>query len=367
MNRSLASMAMFVAALLSAPFASAAPPSYRLTEFGFNDPPGSTTYISGLADTGEVALTVYGSTTVQSYLWFNGVTTRFSGADTACGPNANVLIAGFSRLGHISLNVYNADGSCNKNAVWVQGKLTYIGAPPAPYTTVGVGAINDRDQVIGSLFSQTIVNGNSLESQFVWQNGQYTLLPPLPNGEMYYPGGATALSINDLGVISGNSGTAGGFRGVVWINDQPIDMGTCPGFPESSGGIINNLGMVTGACESLQQTYTPIVWQFGHFNILPLPASGYQSGLAGGINDFGEIAGVQYAAPGSTSPSTALLWLQGTVYNLNTLIAPDDPLKPYVTLVYGGAVNALGQVTASGVDSRLPAGSTVQLLLTPTH
>ena len=367
MNRSLASIAMFVATLSSATLASAAPPTYRLTEFGFNDPPGSTTYISGLADTGEVALTVYGSTTTQSYLWCNSVTSPLSGAHTACGPNTNVLIAGFSRLGHASLNVYNADGSCNKNAVWVQGKLTYIGAPPAPYTTVGVGAINDRDQVTGSLFSQTIVNGNSLESQFVWQNGQYTLLPPLPNGEMYYPGGATATSINDFGVIAGTSGTAGGFRGVVWVNDQAIDMGTCPGIPNSGGGIINNLGMVTGTCESVQQTFTPYVWQFGHFTLLPLPASGYQSGFAAGINDFGEIAGSQYPSPDGTSPPTALLWLQGQVYDLNTLIAPNDPLKAYVVLEFGGAVNALGQVTASGVDSRLPAGSTVQLLLTPVH
>ena len=367
MNRSSASITMFVAALSSATLASAAPPTYRLTEFGFNDPPGSTTFIGGLSDTGEVALAVYGSTTVQSYLWFNGVTTPFRGANTACGPNTNVILAGFSRLGHASLNVYSADGSCNKNAVWAEGKLTYLGAPPVPYDTVGIGAINDRDQVVGSLFSQTTVNGNSLESQFVWQNGQYTLLPPLPNGEMYYPGGATAVSINDLGVISGTSGTAQGFRGVVWVNDQPIDMGTCPGIAQSGGGDVNNLGMVTGTCESNQGTSTPFVWQLGHFTILPLPATGYQSGFAGGINDFGEIAGSQSSSPDGTSPGAALLWLQGVVYDLNTLIAPDDPLKPYVRLESGGIVNARGQLIAGGVDSRLPAGATVQFLLTPTH
>lgn len=367
MNRSSASIAMFAAALSTTTLATAAPPTYRLTEFGFNDPPGQSTYISGPSATGELAVNVYGTTTTQAYLWSNGVTKPLSGATTACGPNTNVLIAGFSSLGHVSINVYSPDGSCNKNAIWYQGKLTYIGAPPAPYTTVGTGNINDRDQVIGSLFSSTVVNGNSLESQFVWQHGQYTLLPPLPNGEMYYPGGATALVINDLGVISGTSGTAQGFRGVVWINNQPIDMGSCPGLPQSFGGAINNLGIVVGSCETAQETSMPYAWQFGHFTMLPLLVSGYQSGGAVGINDLGEISGYQAANPDGSTQQTALLWWQGAVYDLNTLIAPNDPLKPYVHLQFGGGVNILGQMTASGVDSRLPSGSQVQFFLTPAN
>ena len=41
------------------------------------------------------------------------------------------------------------------------------------------------------------------------------------------------------------------------------------------------------------------------------------------------------------------------MHDLNELIDPADPLRPYVTLHFGNDINDLGQVLAQGYDSRL--------------
>jgi hypothetical protein len=43
-----------------------------------------------------------------------------------------------------------------------------------------------------------------------------------------------------------------------------------------------------------------------------------------------------------------------SVVNLNTLISSSDPSRPYVTLASGMFINNVGQIVATGNDSRIP-------------
>lgn len=370
MNRSSVSIIMFAATLLSSSgVAQAAPPTYRLTEFGADDSASKATYVTGVNALGEIAVTVYdnGNGTSQAYLWRSGTLTSLSGISNLCGPNSNSSSAGINNFGHVGVSVYSSDFTCFKNYIWNQGKVTFVGPGPTGYTVESVSGPNDRDEVIGSL-AGTNPDGSGFQVQYSWQNGKFTILPPLPNGNMYYPGGATATGLNDFGVIAGSSGTAGGFRGVIWVNSKAIDMGTCPGIPNSAAGMINNLGMVVGSCQVNGDTFVPFVWQAGTFTTLPIPNNGQpQSGSALGINDLGQIVGYQYPNSAGTGPATALLWERGAVYDVNTLIAPNDPLKPYAVLLAAEEVTLGGQIVAMGQDTRIPNNSSVFYVLTPEN
>jgi len=48
----------------------------------------------------------------------------------------------------------------------------------------------------------------------------------------------------------------------------------------------------------------------------------------------------------------AFLWDGATLQDLNALIDPADPLRPFVTLLSGLAINDLGQILAAGTSSR---------------
>ena len=70
------------------------------------------------------------------------------------------------------------------------------------------------------------------------------------------------------------------------------------------------------------------------------------------INSSGQVTGYSYLAGGTISH--AILWRNdGTkMQDLNSLIDPADPLKPYVTLNAGQFINDSGDIVGYGTDSR---------------
>jgi hypothetical protein len=61
-----------------------------------------------------------------------------------------------------------------------------------------------------------------------------------------------------------------------------------------------------------------------------------------------------------------VVWMNGSPVELNSQIATTDPLRPYVHLAMGKLINNLGQIVATGVDSRT-SNITNYYLLTPAR
>jgi hypothetical protein len=50
--------------------------------------------------------------------------------------------------------------------------------------------------------------------------------------------------------------------------------------------------------------------------------------------------------------STATLWWGNHVVELDALVRAEDPLKPFVHLLFGEQINDRGDIVATGLDSR---------------
>jgi len=362
--RTSVSVALFAAALCSSGLTSAAPPAtYRLTELGGDDSATKFTTLNGVNDAGHASVTVFANGSAQAFLWQGGQLIPLSGLDSVCGAGASRSAGGINNRDQIVVGLNSPDGSCNKSVIWQGGKvIQVIGPPPPGYASVTGGHLNDFEHVIGG--AQGI--DGSVQSPFVWFNGQFTILPVLPGGATGGPGAAEALALNELGVVVGQSGSTDGLRAVLWRNGAVTSLGVCPGFGNSGASGINNLGEIVGGCE--QFTFAPFIWRNGQLTVLPIPASGPQSALAGGINDFEQIVGASEPTGGEPNDAgAALLWQAGAVYDLNTLIARNDPLKPYVRLLQAGVITDTGIIVANGEDSRVPNNGSIQFILTPVH
>ena len=122
-----------------------------------------------------------------------------------------------------------------------------------------------------------------------------------------------------------------------------------------SAAAINDSGVVVGDAIFAEHA-AGYRWQGGQPTELPSRSS---AGLVGAnplaINNRGAIVG-----------SGPTLWLGlGDPIDLNTLIADDDPLKPFVHLGTAHLINDRGEIVATGNDSRSPPFSRSHYLLTP--
>ena len=361
--RTTVSIAFFVAALCSSTLTPAAPPStYRLTEFGGDDTATQSTFVSGLNNLGAVTLTVinYSAGTSRGFVWQAGQLTPLSIPDSACGAGADAQAGEINDRGQVDGYITGAN-ECVQSVLWQGGKVVQvIGPPPPSYAAVYAGLLNDFDLVTGTAWGIQ----SSIQTSFLWQNGNFTLLPGLPGSDPGGPGSTQIGGINELGVAVGTSGSTDGQRAVLWRNGAVTDLGVCPGAFNSYAASINNLGVIVGTCDTY--TFSPVIWQNGQMTPLPIPANGPQSAEPATINDFGQIVGASYPTGGEPDDAgAALLWQGGTVYDLNTLIAPNDPLKPYIKLLSAGGLTDTGFIVATGEDSRVPNNESIGFLLTP--
>ncbi|HAA33198.1 MAG TPA: hypothetical protein DCE56_42610 [Cyanobacteria bacterium UBA8553] len=120
--------------------------------------------------------------------------------------------------------------------------------------------------------------------------------------------------------MAGNTGYAESF---FWSEQTGVVIISAPGLGGYYGAYdINNLGQVVGRNGSPSAGSTGYVWSPNGpaFSIGLLPD--FDRGLGGtvaiGINDNGQVVGAEGSS--STLQSVAILYDQGTLYNLNSLI-----------------------------------------------
>lgn len=181
-----------------------------------------------------------------------------------------------------------------------------------------------------------------------WTAEGKRVLSPLPGDST-----SAATAINDAGEIVGISGdcdvAVGRFsarHAVLWLKGHPMRLPTLGGEGWNTPMAINNGGTVVGFSDragdvvngKLTANFQAFVWNPDR-GIRQLPAvAGDVLSEATGINDFGQIVGTSFPAAGG---SRMVLWQNGTVYDVNTLLPPDSPLL----VLASGDINDSGEIT----------------------
>jgi len=205
-----------------------------------------------------------------------------------------------------------------------RGSSEVLGPPEAE--AVFLGPINDHQQIFGSFY-----DANFDEGYFLNDHGNVVVFE-----SGFYP-----VDINNSGTVSGVTSS----RQLALWKDGVVRL---IGPPGSGGGRLNDRGQVlSGLTEN--GVSRAFVWHRGTITPLPpVPGSSTQS-FASDINDRGRVVGES----SNISSQLATIWNGGEPTDLNTLIAPGDPLQPFVTLTSARLINDRGEIVAQGRDSRL--------------
>ncbi len=296
--------------------------TYTLTQVAPISGAVSTT-VTGLNDEGDLALTVNNGPTVATYLWRRGIETNIGGLTPS--PQF-VESGGLNDLVQMVGTTISATSGTFSAFVWGQGHITELPTPPGSTAAFGI-QINLLGQIVGQVYDANF-NANAA----LWNHGTLTLLPGIAGGDASQPVG-----INIRGEIVGISNDASNVPNTVVWKQGALTVLINNAIP----GAINDEGKVVG---TLLGTPRPFLWQNGETTQLPALPGMTATGIASGINDWGQIVG-------STS-NVAVVWQNGTAIDLNSRIATTDPMQPYVYLRAASQINNLGQIVASGADSR---------------
>ena len=234
--------------------------------------------------------------------------------------------------------------------LWQNGVMT-------PLATLGgrngvANTINNRGQAAGAAENTTVDPAcpapQKMQSKpVVWQNGRVQELPTA-DGD---PDGV-ALAINDNGQIAGASGTCASFNpqtyinvqplhALLWQNGKPTDLGSLGGTGHGFGIFalgLNNQGQVVGTSDLPgDAAFHAFLWSQSKGMQDLGTLAGDVSSSAIGINDAGVVVGTSLDA---SSNLRAMVWQNGTMTDLNTLIPADATLS----LMLACSINAHGQI-----------------------
>jgi probable HAF family extracellular repeat protein len=234
--------------------------------------------------------------------------------------------------------------------------LGTLGGPDASPSLV-----NGRGQVAGASYTNDIPNsttGLPTFHPFLWTK-------PGPMQDLGTLGG-TALGsvngINEQGQVAGDMFIAGDLvlHPFLWDGTKMNDLGTLGG---DGGGAswINESGEVVGGaslpvpCSGSGQIAHAFLWRKGVMTDLGTVA-GTPNSEADYINSKTQIVGLAFAC--DFSVFNAILWENGSMADLNTLIPPNSPFQLYAA----SFIDDHGVIAAFGA---LANGDTHALLLTP--
>jgi probable HAF family extracellular repeat protein len=302
--------------------------TYTLTQIGTNNA-ATTTFVSGINDEGMLGMTVTTATATNVYLWRHGTTTNIGGLEPAATFVEGGALNDLVQVIGSGINPATSDFSA---FIWQSGHATALPSP-ANSPSVFASQINLLGEVTGQAYDESFIS-----HAVMWNHGQLTILASPPGSQFTQPVG-----LNLLGEIAGVSYDE---------NDTPSTLIWRKGVltvavPGAMPNGLNDLGQIVGFAND-----APFIWEASTVTVLPLIGKNAE-GAAQAINDLGQIVGSETTASGVTE---ALLW-QGSgasVVNLNTLISPSEPSRKYVTLASGMFINNLGQIVATGNDSRIP-------------
>jgi probable HAF family extracellular repeat protein len=307
------SVALLTAGLVANPLVANAAPRATLTVLG-----GTTTAISAINDSGQVAGYSYFSTNTFATLW-NGTTPTNLGAlggpsSYASSINASGLTAGY---------LYSTSGAYHA-FIYSKGSMTDIGTLGGTQS-LAYGT-NASGQVVGEA---SIASGPS--HAFLYSYGSMKDLGTL--GGTY----SAAYGINASGQVVGYSLTSSAANhAFLYSNGSMTDLGTLGG-TTSSASAINSSGQVVGYSNTAAGISHAFLYTYGSMTDLGTFGGTYSQ--ANAINDSGQVVGWAYTAGNLLH---AFLYNNGTMYDLNSL-APAG-----VTYYSAAGINRFAQIAIQG-------------------
>jgi len=302
-----------------------------------------------ITNTGEVVISEIGnSSSSWIQIYNNGSVSNF----TISGEIIGAPVIGNN--GEIAINTYQNSGTpqvTDVSYIIQNGQIT----PLPHFDTFGtqIASINNNGQIAGTLTadSSTTVNqsdANLFNASFTWQNNSFSpLLSSVTFGGKNYS--LEVLAGNGAGDLTGFAGTMLGtpsyLHAFLLKNGISTDLGrtgaqavsVSPTAINAQDVIVGGESTAVGAIQSI-----PFVWRNGIMSALPTISPTDQIAFASGINDLGIIVGTDAAS--TAGPYTAVIWVNGSLINLNSLL----PANSGWVLTSATGINDSNQIVGNG-------------------
>ena len=235
-------------------------------------------------------------------------------------------------------------GTADTAFVW-RASTRLVSLPrPAGVSSMQAADISESGVIVGTY---DVINVGF--RAFVYQNGQYTELPPLPGGAW---SGASGIAEDGTVVGFRSIGSKGDpvnpFNGFIWSEEDGFDdLGVMSG-PNSAARDISDSGVVgwTGTGGNVSEAF---MLTGGELILLgPIPVPGGSTSIANAANDRGVIAGSGRVEPPTGGPPIALgfAWADREFRVIDPVVQYDSS--------GAGDVNAVGQVTGLSIKVNSP-------------
>ena len=336
--------------------------------------------IAGLSENGETDPLYAGLPQLRAVLWQQGEIIDLGTLPEGGYQSAANAVNSAGQVVGAALNTVPDTNSMQAGTFWLFGGDGGI-TPPYQYQTRaflwdkqkgmqdlgtlpgGTDAeailINERGQVLGYSYAASSQNSGCfalVTSSFIWEKDKGMV-------DLGGFGGTCTLAqdLNNQGEVSGLYNTADGLeRAFLWEHGSIHDLGGSIGGKQAGAFAMNEHGQAVGfATLPGEVLFHAALWkQVGKITDLGVVGND-QCSYAAAINADSQVVGSSIpVCNGDSSTFRAILWENGSIFDLNTLIPSSSTLYLQVT----ETINDRGEIAGTGMDA---SGNQHAFLLLP--